>query len=142
MGTVFFVWLRISVIVSVFVDRSLVSARFKKFLPGNDFTMTSAEPSKTAAYSIDIGWRVVWQRIGMGLTYKEIAIRLQIAVSTAHRLFQRYESTGDVAPLNRAERHELRKLDNLHELFIIGLICENPAIYTCTFAKSVAKFLK
>ena len=85
--------------------------------------MTSAEPS---AYSTDIGWRVVWQRIGMGLTYKEIAYRLQIAVGTAHRL---YESTGDVAPLKRAERYELRKLDNLHEIYIIGLICENPAIY-------------
>ncbi len=61
--------------------------------------MTSAEPSRTSAYSTDIGWRVVWQRIGMGLTYKEIAYRLQIAVGTARRLFQRYESTGDVAPL-------------------------------------------
>ena len=65
----------------------------------------------------------------MGLTYKEIAYRLQIAVGTAHRLFQMYESTGDVAPLKRAERYELRKLDNLHEIYIIGLICENPAIY-------------
>ena len=91
--------------------------------------MTSAEPSRTSAYSTDIGWRVVWQRIGMGLTYKEIAYRLQIAVGTAHRLFQMYESTGDVAPLKRAERYELRKLDNLHEIYIIGLICENPAIY-------------
>ena len=40
--------------------------------------MTSAEPARITAYSPDIGWRVVWQRIGMGLTFKEIAICLQI----------------------------------------------------------------
>ena len=55
----------------------------KNFCRGKDFTMTSAEPSRTAFYSFDFSWRVVWQRIGMGLTYKEIAIRYQIAVSTA-----------------------------------------------------------
>ena len=46
--------------------------------------MTSAEPARTTAYSTDIGWRVVWHRIGMGLTYKEIVICLQIGVGTAH----------------------------------------------------------
>ena len=34
----------------------------------------------------------------MGLAFKEIAIRLQIGVGTAHRLYARYVDTGDVAP--------------------------------------------
>ena len=52
-----------------------------------------------SAYSPDIGWRVVWQRIGMGLSFKEIATRLQIGVGTAHCLYMRYDATGDVAVL-------------------------------------------
>ena len=59
--------------------------------------MTSAEPARTTAYLLDIGWRVVWQRIGMGLAFNEIAIRLQIGVGTADRLYVKYVDTGDVA---------------------------------------------
>lgn len=91
--------------------------------------MTSAEPARTTAYSPDIGWRVVWQRIGMGLAFKEIAIRLQIGVGTAHRLYARYVDTGDVAPKMQPARPDARKLDNLHELYIIALVHENPALY-------------
>ena len=91
--------------------------------------MTSAEPARTTAYSPDIGWRVVWQRIGIGLTFKEIAIRLQIGVGTAHRLYARYVDTGDAVPKMQPARPDSRKIDNLHELYIIALIHENPAIY-------------
>ena len=91
--------------------------------------MTSAEPARTTAYSPDIGWRVVWQRIGMGLSFKAIATRLQIGVGTAHRLYARYVATGDVAAHTQPERPNNRKLDNLHELYIIGLIHENSAYY-------------
>ena len=91
--------------------------------------MTSAEPARTTAYSPDIGWRVVWQRIGMGLTFKEIATRLQIGVGTAHRVYTRYVDTGDVAAHKQPERPDKRKLDNLHELYIIGLTHDNPAFY-------------
>ena len=101
--------------------------------------MTSAEPARTTAYSPDIGWRVVWQRIGMGLSFKAIATRLQIGVGTAHRLYTRYVATGDVAAHTQPERPNSRKLDNLHELYIIGLTHENPAYY---LMKSVPKSLK
>ena len=66
--------------------------------------MTSAEPARTTSYSPDIGWRVVWQRIGMGLTFKEIATHLQIGVSTAHRVYTRYIDTGDVVARKQPER--------------------------------------
>ena len=46
--------------------------------------MTSAEPSRTALYSSDISWRVVWQRAGMGMNFQAIAAHLQIAVGIAH----------------------------------------------------------
>ena len=91
--------------------------------------MTSIESARTRAYSPDIGWRIVWQRSGMGLTFKEIATRLQIGVGTAHRIYTRFVNTGDVASLQRCSRPNLRRLDDKLELFIIALICENPTLY-------------
>ena len=84
--------------------------------------MTSAEPARTVAYSPDIRWRVVWKRAGMRLTYKEIATCLQIGTATAYRVFQRYESTGDIAPRSKPQRPQCKKVDDLIELYIIGLI--------------------
>ena len=90
---------------------------------------TSIEPGRTKAYSSDIGWRIIWQRTGMGFTFREIAERLHISVGTAHRIYARFVYTGDVAPCDRAKRPESRKLDEYHELFIIALICNNPTLY-------------
>ena len=92
--------------------------------------MTSLEPARTTGYSPDIGWRVVlvWQRLSLGYRYKDIAMRLQIGVGTAHRIFKKFELSGDVAPLKRSARIDKRKLDDHHELYIIGLVAENPGV--------------
>ena len=91
---------------------------------------TSAEPGRTTAYSPDIGWRIVWQRVGMGHTFREIAARLQISLGTAHRLYTRFAETGEVTPMIRQGiLPDMRKLDNLHELYIICLLAENPSLY-------------
>ena len=44
----------------------------------------------------DIGWRVVWNRIGLDMTFGDIGRRLQIGPSTAHRLYKRFLRTDDV----------------------------------------------
>ena len=88
----------------------------------------SAEPLWTAAYSSDIGWRVVWLRISQECCFREISKRLQIGVGTAHRLFKRFELTGDVRPMGQSLRLDTRKLDGHHELYILGLIAENPGV--------------
>ena len=100
---------------------------------------TSAEPARTTAYSPDIGWRVVWQRLGMDLTFKQIAERLQIAVGTAHRIFKRFKDTGDVSATVRkgVPRHSLRKLDQYHELYILCLISENPGLYLAEICQQI-----
>lgn len=41
-------------------------------------SVVSAEPGRTTAYSSDIGWRVVWQRLGMEVTFEQIGKQLQI----------------------------------------------------------------
>ena len=91
----------------------------------------SAEPSRTTGYSRDIGWRVVWQKVGMGLTYRQVASRLQIGLGTSHRIFERFRDTGSLSPQQRhgKRRPNSRKLDDLHELYILGIIADNPGLY-------------
>ena len=91
--------------------------------------MTSAEPARTSAYSDDIAVRVVWQRLGMGMTFRDIAKRLQIGLGSAHRLYRRFTETGDFKKAERSSRRHTRKLDEFHELYIIGLLMENPGLY-------------
>ena len=89
----------------------------------------SAEPGRKTPYTRDIGWRVVWQRLGMERQFRDIARHLQIAVSTAHRIFKRVELTGEVDPQCQPSRPSTRVIDDQHELLIIGLISENPCLY-------------
>ena len=107
--------------------------------PGGEFKIyntvaMSAEPGRKTAYSADIGWRVVWRRIGMEQNYKEIGSLLQIAPSTAHRIFTRFKVTGNVSPRIQPSRPNLRKLDDNHELLLIGIILDNPCVYLGRFA--------
>ena len=102
---------------------------------------TSAEPARTTAYSPDIGWRVVWQKLGMDLTFRQIADRLQIAVGTAHRIFKRFMDTGDVSPTSQTgvSRYKLRKLDQYHDLYILCMISETPGLYLAELCQSIRK---
>ena len=71
----------------------------------------------------------MWQRIGLGLSFRHIAARLQIGLGTAHKLYARFEETGDVAPKTLVSRPDSRKLDEFHETYIICLLTENPSLY-------------
>ena len=90
----------------------------------------SAEPGRKKAYSSDIRWRIVYQRVGMGLTFPEIAKNLNLALSTAHRTFSIFERSGTVEPASRnTSRIETRILDQRGELYVIGLILNSPTLY-------------
>lgn len=89
----------------------------------------SAEPNRRSPYSSDIKWRVVWQRLSMGLTFTTIAKNLNIAVSTAHRIYSLFEQTGSVEVERSTSRPQVRKLDDYMELFVIGIVLEHPTIY-------------
>ena len=95
----------------------------------------SAEPGRKTSYSVDIGWRVVWQPCRCS------SRRLQIASSTAHRIFKRFEEGGDVSPAKQPSRLHARKLNDHHELLIIAIVIENPSVYlreVCTMIKEVS----
>jgi len=60
---------------------------------------SSAEPGRKAAYSVDLRWRVVWQRLVFEHSFRQIADNLNIAHSTASLIFK-----TDVAPSNQPQR--------------------------------------
>ena len=89
---------------------------------------TSAEPSRTSAYSPDIGWRVVWQRIDMGLSFEKLQHDYRLVWALVHRLYMKFEETGEVAPVKRGRHPDSWKLDGLHKLYVLGLLAETPSL--------------
>ena len=65
----------------------------------------------------------------MELSFREIAVRLCIALSTACEIFRRFESTGDVQPSSQPRRPSLHKLSESEERLIITLVMESPMLY-------------
>ena len=97
----------------------------------------SAEPGRTAPYANDLRWRAVWQHIARELPFRVIAKNLSISVGTAHNIFKRFESTGEVDPKRATQRVDLRKLDNHHRLYIIGLIVASPDLHLSELVEKV-----
>ena len=89
----------------------------------------SAEPGRKKSYFADLRWRIVYQRIAMNLPFYKIARNLNIAASTANRIYQLFEQTGGVDPVQTLERHEIRAVDMHTELHVIGFVIENPSVY-------------
>ena len=99
---------------------------------------TSAEPGRRKAYSSDIRWRIIYQCVEIGLTFPDIARRLNIALSTAHRIFSIFERYGTVEPATRnTSRLQMRVLDQPGELYVIGLILHSPTLYLGEIVKLI-----
>ena len=89
----------------------------------------SAEPGRKKAYSKDLHWRIVYQRIGMNVTYERIGKNLNISMSTVYRTYKIFLTTGNVDPVLCTRRAQLRKLDERSELYVIGLVFARPSLY-------------
>ena len=59
-------------------------------------TMTSISPSRTFPYSNDLCWRMIWQKLGLGLSIKTVARSLCVNPSTVSRIVANFDTTGDV----------------------------------------------
>ena len=97
----------------------------------------SAEPGRKAAYSSDLRWRVVWQRIGMELPFREIANNRSLSLGTVHNHFKLFEMTGEVTP-KVCSRESTRVLSVHDELIIVGLLLDNSSLYLCEVAQNIA----
>ena len=75
-------------------------------------SVMSAEPGRKTAYSNDLCWRIVYQRIPMNLP-----------------LYWLFEESGTVDPLSLRKRLDCRRLDLCRELHVVGVILENPSMY-------------
>ena len=58
----------------------------------------------------------------------EIATNLCISLGTVSNIMKLFETTGCVDPKALPSREDLRKLDDHHELYILGLLYDNPAL--------------
>ena len=96
----------------------------------NTRTITmSAESGHNSAYLPDLRWRVVWQCIAMELSSRKIALNLNISCSTAQTMFKLFEQTGEVSSRGQPSRKETRCLSDADEIYIVGLVLENPSMY-------------
>ena len=82
----------------------------------------SAEPGRKTAYSNDLRWRIVYQRIAVNLPLVKIAQNLNVAVSTVHHIYRLFEESGTVDPLSPRKRLECRRLDLRSELYVVGVM--------------------
>ena len=97
----------------------------------------SAEPGRKAPYSIDLRHRMIWQIIGMSLTYRKVAQNLNVAVGTVHNVLRRFQATGELEP-TKPNRSNTRKLSNNQELLLVGLFLDNPGLYLGEVCREVA----
>ena len=71
----------------------------------------------------------MYQKIGMHFTYHRIAQNLSISVSTAQRIYKRFESHGTVEPSYSRSKAHLHSLDEHAQLYLLGVVMENPSLY-------------
>ena len=57
----------------------------------------SCELLRTAAYSEDIQWRMVWQHLALGHSHEREAQNLGVDGSTVSHIVQLFHTTGTVA---------------------------------------------
>ena len=94
----------------------------------------------TKHYSEDILWRIVWLRISQNLSHREIAQRVCIGLGTVGRTVKRFKTTGQVSNhMPKNDRSHLRKLDELHEFFILDLVFECSTIQLSELCEIINK---
>ena len=65
----------------------------------------------------------------MDLPYWKIARNLNISVGTTYNVFKAFESSGEVSCNPPQDRRDSRSLTSSEEMFVVGLVFENPCLY-------------
>ena len=93
--------------MQLYAYRRRVSIRFRVSFKRMSVALEmafSAEPGRKMAYTDDLRWRIVWQRIAQEKPYRDIAKSLNISVGTVHNIWQKFEATGDISKEVTRER--------------------------------------
>ena len=72
--------------------RILCGVRGFYLLHERDLMAYSCEPKRASAYSVDLTWRIIWQKKVLDLNSREIAANL----GTVWRTVKLFKETGDV----------------------------------------------
>lgn len=79
----------------------------------------------------------MWQRIGMQLPYRSIASNLNVSLGTVHNILKLFTNTGYVDPKKQPYRLHMRLLNEQDEIFVIGIVLENPSLYLSEACQAV-----
>ena len=77
----------------------------------------------------------------MELPYRKIASNLNIATGTAVNIYRLFCDTGRVEHTKQPQRLNSRALTNTDELFIIGLVLDNPSMYLSEMCQLLLKVI-
>ena len=89
----------------------------------------SCESKRSSAYSEDLRWRMIYQRVALRLSYEEIAKNLNVDPSTAWRTVSLFNETGYVTKKKYNSANLPRKLTDVVQFLLLQLILERPGIY-------------
>lgn len=100
---------------------------FKSRVKSRDLPACQLNQEEKKIYSVDIRSRIVWQKIAMDLSFRNISLNLNIAVAII--IYHLFKETGTVNPRTPKSREHIRKLDSYHENYIMCLIVNSPTLY-------------
>ena len=90
--------------------------------------MASIKPTRVCD---DLRWRIVYQRMALGFSYKKIATNLGVDITTVWRIVQQFriQHTGTVT-IKQYNRDNLpRKVNHTIELVVLHVVLEHLGIY-------------
>ena len=71
------------------------------------------------SYGKNLAW--IWHTVA--------SLRTSVYLLELHNVLKLFEETGEVSPKLRSKRDDTRKIDNSGELYILGLLLENPSLH-------------
>lgn len=89
----------------------------------------SYEQARTKAYSEDLRWRIIYQRLALGYSLQRVAENLGVGVATVHRIETLFVNTGSVDKRKYPDRPGIHKLTESDELLVLGLTLDRPETY-------------
>ena len=79
---------------------------------------------------------MVYQRLGLDLTFKTIANNLGVDISTVHRTVELFLRSGDVSKKSY-EGNNVKKVTEELKYFLIHIVLGNPGIMLCEIQKEI-----
>lgn len=97
----------------------------------------SCEPGRRAPYSVDLRYKIIWQRFAREQKLDTIAKNLCVSIGTVHNICKLFKQTGSVEP-SKHGHSSTRMLSKYDELQVVGLLLENPNLYLHEVCRKVS----